>query len=429
MTMNIPLLTECEVLIVGGGPAGALTGIASAREGAHTIIVEKNGFLGGNLTAAGVDTIYGLYSVGENPEKTIGGIVDEVIEKLEDQNACYLRPNTYGAGTGLTFSGENLKIILESLALISGVKIYYHTIVPNVYFMDNQLFGCMVASKSGIQWIKASVIVDCTGDADVIAKAGGAFEKAGDVDPIQSCTTIFYMANVDVKKAKDFGKNAMWQVMKEATNDGDYKLPRIEGSFHETPTPGLIEANMTRVANVDTTSMISISDAEVEGRRQVQEYVRFLINKIPGFKHSYLVKTGCQIGVRETRRVIGDYILQKDDVLDGRKFGDAVVRCGQPIEDHHSGKDTRWVYVKDFGYYEIPYRSLIPKGLDNVLTAGRCLSASHDAHASARSSGTAMGMGQAVGLAAVMALEKENNVRGIDVSELRKKLIKIGAPL
>jgi ribulose 1,5-bisphosphate synthetase/thiazole synthase len=429
MIRNIPFLTECEVLIVGGGPAGALAGIASAREGARTIIVEKNGFLGGNLTAAGIDTIYGLFSVGENPEKTIGGIIDEVIEKLEDQNACYLRPNTYGAGTGLTFSGESLKIILELLALSAGVKIYYHTIAPDVYYMDNQLVGCMVASKSGIQWIKASVIVDCTGDADVVAKAGGGVEKAGDFDSIQSCTTVFYMANVDVKKAKDFGKNAMWEAMKEATNDGEYKLPRIEGSFHETPNPGLIEANMTRIANVDTTSMISISDAEVEGRRQVQEYVRFLIEKVPGFEDSYLVKTGCQIGVREARRVIGDYILQKEDVLDGRKFIDAVVRCGQPIEDHHSGKDTRWVYVKDFGYYEIPYRSLIPKGLDNVLTAGRCLSASHDAHASARSSGTAMGMGQAVGLAAVMALEKENNVRGIDVSELRNKLIKIGAPL
>jgi ribulose 1,5-bisphosphate synthetase/thiazole synthase len=429
MPMDIPLLTECEVLIVGGGPAGSMAGIASARGGAQTIIVEKNGFLGGNLTAAGIDTIYGLYSVGENPEKTIGGIIDEVIERLKYQNACYLRPNTYGAGTGLTFSGENLKIILELLALSAGVKIFYHTIVPDVYFMDNQLVGCMVASKSGIQWIKASVIVDCTGDADVVAKAGGDFDKAGDVDPIQSCTTVFYMANVDVNKAKDFGNNAMWQAMKESKNDGEYNLPRIEGSFHETPNPGLIEANMTRVANVDSTSIISISNAEVEGRRQVQEYVRFLINNVPGFRDSYLVKTGCQIGVREARRVIGDYILQKEDVLDGRKFGDAVVRCGQPIEDHHSGKDTRWVYVKDFGFYEIPYRSLVPKGLNNVLTAGRCLSASHDAHASARSSGTAMGMGQAAGFAASMALYNENNVRGINVSDLRNKLIKIGAPL
>lgn len=429
MTNSIPVLTECDVLIAGGGPAGALAGIASAREGARTVIVEKNGFLGGNLTAGGIDTIYGLYSVGENPEKTIGGIIDEVIELLENQNSCYLRPNTYGAGTGLTFSGENLKIILEFLALSAGVNIFYHTIIPDVFIMDNQLMGCMVASKSGIQWIKASVIVDCTGDADIVARAGGAFEKAGEFGPIQSCTTVFFMANVDVQKAKDFGKKAMWKSMEEAKNNGEYNLPRIEGSFHETPNPGLIEANMTRIANVDTTDVTSISDAEVEGRRQVQEYVRFLIDKVPGFADSYLVKTGCQIGVREGRRVIGDYVLLKADVLNGRKFDDAVVRCGQPIEDHHSGKNTRWVYVKDFGYYEIPYRSLIPKGLDNVLTAGRCLSASHDAHASARSSGTAMGMGQAAGLAAVLALAKGNNVRGIDVSELRSKLIKIGAPL
>ena len=133
MNENIPLLTECDVLIVGGGPAGSLAGLASAREGARTVIVEKNGFLGGNLTAAGIDTIYGLYSVGENPVKLIGGLVDEVVGLLEDQNACYLRPNTYGAGTGLTFAGENMKLALENLALDAGVKIFYHTIVPDVY--------------------------------------------------------------------------------------------------------------------------------------------------------------------------------------------------------------------------------------------------------------------------------------------------------
>ena len=429
MNENIPLLTECDVLIVGGGPAGSLAGVASAREGARTVIVEKNGFLGGNLTAAGIDTIYGLYSVGENPVKLIGGLVDEVVGRLEDQNACYLRSNTYGAGTGLTFAGENMKLALENLALDAGVKIFYHTLVPDVYERDEKLKGCLIASKSGIQWIKASVFIDCTGDADVVAKAGGAYEKAGEVGPIQSCTTVFFMANVDIQKAKEFGKNAMWKAMEDARNDGEYNLPRIEGSFHATPNQGLIEANMTRIANVDTTDVNSISEAEVEGRRQVQEYVRFLNHKVPGFENAYLVKTGCQIGVREGRRVIGDYVLTKEDVLGGKKFHDAIVRCGQPIEDHHSGKDTRWIYVKDYGFYEIPYRCLVPRGLDNVLTAGRCLSASHDAHASARSSGTAMGMGQAAGMAAVMALNKGNNVKDIEISELKNKLINIGAPI
>lgn len=424
-----PILTDCDVLVVGGGPAGSTASIAAAREGARTVIVERHGFLGGNLTAAGIDTIYGLYSVGEHPVKTIGGIPDEIIDRLNSRNACYERVNTYGAGTGLTFSIEQLKLVLEDLVLEAGAKIFYHALVPEVYWDSDRLAGCIIASKSGLQLITAKLIIDTTGDADIIAHAGGAFEKPGEVGSIQSCTTVFFMANVDVTKAKAFGKKAIWEVMEKARQSGEYDLPRIEGSFHATPNPTLIEANMTRIPNIDSTDVTDISQAETTGRRQVQEYMRFLINNIPGFENAYLVKTGCHIGVREGRRVIGDYVLTKEDVLEGRHFEDAIVRCGQPIEDHHSGSDTRWVYVKDYGIYDIPYRCLIPHQLDNVLTAGRCFSATHDAHASARSSGTAMGMGQAAGIAAAMCINTGKTVREIDVSELQDKLKKLGAPL
>lgn len=423
------ILTDCDVLVVGGGPAGSAAGIAAAREGARTVIVERHGFLGGNLTAAGIDTIYGIYSVGENPVKTIGGIPDEIINRLKSQNACYERANTYGAGIGLTFSVEHLKLILEDLALDAGARILYHTLVPDVYFDNDKLAGCIVASKMGLQRITAKIIIDTTGDADIVAWAGGAFEKASEVGPVQSCTTVFFMANVDVAKAKVFGKNAIWDAMKKAIQRGEYDLPRVDGSFHATPNPTMIEANMTRIPNVDVTDVIDISQAETTGRRQVQEYVRFLTNNVPGFENAYLVKTGCHIGVREGRRVIGDYVLTETDVLEGKRFEDAIVRCGQPIEDHHTGSDTHWVYVKDYGFYEIPYRCLIPCRLDNVLTAGRCLSATHDAHASARSSGTAMGMGQAAGIAAAMSINAGKTIRQVDVSELQRKLRKLGAPL
>jgi flavin-dependent dehydrogenase len=142
-----PVLLECDVLVVGGGPAGSMAAIAAAREGAHTALVEKNGFLGGNLTAAGIDTIYGLYSVGVDPQKTIGGLPDEVIDRLTSQNACYLRANTYGAGTGLTFAVENLKLVLENLVLEAGVKAIYHTFVPEVFFQNGKLAGCITAQK------------------------------------------------------------------------------------------------------------------------------------------------------------------------------------------------------------------------------------------------------------------------------------------
>ncbi len=418
---------QFDILVAGGGPAGSAAAITAARAGAKVLLVEKNGFLGGNLTAAGIDTIYGLYTIGEKIEKIIGGISDEIIDRLKLLNACYERRNTYGAGTGLTFDVESMKLVLEQMVIESGCTLLFHSIIPEPIFKGENINGAVLSLKSGIHHVEANVVIDTSGDADLIAKAGGAFEKALDTGQVQSCTTVFFMAGVDIQMAKAFGKKAIWEAMRAANQTGKYHLPREEGSFHATPNPNMIEANMTRIVNVDTTDIQSITAAELEGRRQVQQYTRFLIECIPGFEKAYLVKTGCQLGMREGRRIIGDYILTKDDVLEGRKFSDSITRCGQPIEDHHTGADTNWIYVKENGYYDIPYRCLIPKGLNNTLTAGRSLAATHDAHASARSSGTAFSMGQAAGLGAVLALEQKNRVRDIDLTILRQNLMKIGA--
>lgn len=419
---NIPVYEQCDVLVVGGGPAGCAAAAMAARAGASTLLVEKNGFLGGNLTAAGIDTIYGIYTVGENSVKIIGGFYDEVYDLLTAQKACYKRENTYGAGTGLTFSVENMKIVLENLVLNSRAKLYYHTISPQVWTENGVLKGCIIANRSGLFKVAAKIIIDTTGDADIIAGAGGSVEKAIESGKVQSSTAVFFMANVDTQKAKAFGKSAMWEAMRNASQNGEFVLPRLEGSFHATPNKGMIEANMTRISDLDTTDFAAVSKAESLGRAQVQQYAGFLKKYVPGFEEAYLVQSGSQLGMREGRRVIGDYILTKGDVLEGKKFEDTITRCGQPIEDHHEDKDTRWVYIDENGYYDIPYRCLIPQKLSNVLTAGRCLSATHDGHASARSSGTAFSMGQAAGLAAVMALGSGDDVRRINVKELQGKL-------
>lgn len=426
---KLELLAECEVLVVGGGPAGSIAGVAAARQGADTLVLERHGFFGGNLTAGGIDTMYGFYTVGEDQQKVVGGIPDEVVARLAKMAACYERPNTYGSGTGVTVSLPHLKVVLEQMAQEAGTRYLYQAFVPDVYLEEGRLAGVVVATKQGLKLVKAHTIVDASGDADVVAHAGGAYEKAGQTGPIQSCTAVFFMGHVDVAKAKAFGKKAMWEAMREAHERGDYRLPRSEGSWHATPYSGFIEANMTRIPDVDATNIEAITAAETEGRRQVLEYARFLKENVPGFEESYLVKTGPSLGVREARRAIGDYVLTMEDAIEGHLFEDAIVRCGMPVEDHHTGSDTHWVYVKDFGYYEIPFRALLPKGLDNVLVAGRCLSASHDAHASARSSATAMGMGQAAGVAAAMAVAAGSPVRAVDVQEVRKVIKTWGAPL
>jgi hypothetical protein len=424
---NLPILLESELVILGGGPAGSIAAIAASRQGVDTVLLERHGFLGGNITAGGIDTVYGFYTPGENPVKVVGGIPDEIVETLEGQQAAYQRPNTYGSGIGITFSAEHMKLALEEAVLSAGAKVLYHAFSPAVCQHEGRIEAVIVATKQGLQQVRGGFFIDASGDADLVAHAGGAHLKAGEGGPIQSLTAVFFMANVDLERAKAFGKQALWDAMAEAAQSGSYHLPRVEGSFHATPYPGMMEANMTRVANVDATDIVALSAAETEGRRQVQDYVRFLQDYIPGFESAYLVKTGCHIGVRETRRIKGDYQLQKEDVLQGKSFEDVIARCGMPIEDHHAGSDTRWIYVKDFGFYDIPYRCLIPQGLENVLVAGRCLSASHDAHASARSAGPAMAMGQAAGLAATRAVKHHQTASQIEIQSLQQELRTMGA--
>jgi hypothetical protein len=217
------------------------------------------------------------------------------------------------------------------------------------------------------------------------------------------------------------------QAMKAANLSGDYRLPREEGSAHRTTLPGVVATNMTRVSNVDATDPAELTKAEIEGRKQAQEYTRFLRDQIPGYENAFLMNFSTQIGVRETRRIYGDYRLKRDDVLSARRFEDAIAQCGAPIEDHHAGRDTRWEYVPNSDTYDIPFRALLPQNLSNVLVAGRCLSADHDAHASVRSMAQCMAMGQAAGTAAALASAGDVAPRSLDIRALQDQLHRDGA--
>ena len=215
----------------------------------------------------------------------------------------------------------------------------------------------------------------------------------------------------------------------EAAASGDYRLPRLEGSWHRTPHPGVVMVHMTRIPNVDATDPVALTQAEVEGRRQVREYHRFLRDRVPGFEAAVVVSTSPAIGIRESRRIVGDYRLTREDVLAGRRFPDEVALCGAPIEDHGAGGGTTWQYVAESGVYGIPFRTLLPAGLDGLVGAGRCFSATHDAHASARSMATCMAMGQAAGSAAALAVRDGTTPRAVSAAALRARLLIDGALL
>jgi hypothetical protein len=246
---------------------------------------------------------------------------------------------------------------------------------------------------------------------------------------VQSLSTLFRLANVDVAVAARTPKPQLWALMREAAASGDYRLPRLEGSWHRTPHEGVVMIHMTRIPDVDATDPEALTRAELEGRRQVAEYHRFLRDRVPGFERSVLVATSPAIGVRESRRVHGDYRLTREDVLAGRRFDDEIALCGAPIEDHGPGGETDWQYVADGGVYGIPYRALLPAGIEGLLVAGRCFSATHDAHASARSMATCMAMGQAAGTAAAMAAATGRVPRQVGAAELRSLLARAGALL
>jgi len=417
-------LADADVLVVGSGSAGSIAAIAAARAGAKTLLLERYGFLGGTSTLV-LDTFYGFYTPGSRSLKVVGGIPDEVVGQLRGFGVCFERPNTYGAGTGITYHPDYLKVVWEKLALEAGVRLLLHTWVQDVETSGDRVTGVVVATKRGLQRISTKLVVDASGDADVCHYAGVPYEKAGDQAPGQTMTTTFRMANVNLERRNALPKGELQRLMASAS---DYDLPRREGSDHATPVAGMTSTIMTRI-QADATDPDILTRAEIEGRRQALEYARFLKDRVPGYEKSSLAGFGVQIGIRETRRVHGEYRLTKDDVLAARPFDDQIGLCGAPIEDHHAGADTKWQYLPDGRCVGIPYRTLLPQKISNLLVAGRCFSATHDAHASVRSMAQCMAMGQAAGAAAGLALARGASPKEVPFPLLRDRLLKLGAIL
>jgi len=419
---------QYDVVVVGAGSAGSSAAISAARTGARTLLVDRLAFMGGTSTAV-LDTFYAFYTPGQSPRRVAGGLGWEVVEQLTGAGLAFERPNTYGAGTGVTYDPEYLKVVWERLAEEAGVEILLHTWATAVEVTDGHVAALRLWNKGGESVVEAGTVVDASGDADVCAMAGVAYVNARATGRVQSLSTLFRVGNVNVERASSLPKATLWELMREANASGAYQLPRIEGSWHRTPYPGVVTIHMTRIPDTDATDPVALTRAELEGRRQVQEYYRFLRDRVPGFEKAVIVWTSPAIGIRESRRVRGDYMLTRNDVLTGRRFSDEVALCGAPIEDHHAGKDTEWRYVGRGGVYGIPYRCLLPRGVDALLVAGRCFSATHDAHASARSMATCMAMGQAAGTAAAMASASGSTPRSLDPVALRARLLGDGALL
>ena len=435
-TKRIETIAECDVLVVGGGSAGVSATTAAARGGAKTILIDKNGFLGGISTAV-LDTFYGFYTPGSHSIRVVGGIGTEVQQRLNAYGMALERPNTFGAGTGITYHPDYLKVVWEAMAREAGANVMLHASVVDVVREGDRVTGAVVALKSGLGLIRAHTFVDASGDADLCFLAGLPFELAGETEPAQTLTTTFRMVNVDLQRRGSIDKTAFHALMARAADEQGYRLPRKEGSDHKTPVPHTTATIMTRLPSfmrrdgltINATDPALLSESEMAGRQQALEYIRFLKDVVPGYEKAELGTFGAHIGVRETRRIEGEYWLTEKDVLSARQFDDQIGLCGAPIEDHHGGSDTTWIYLPEGQCVGLPYRTLQPRDIENVLVAGRCFSASHGAHASVRSIGQCIVMGQAAGTAAAIAAANGWGVREIPVADLQHRLRAEGAVL
>ena len=430
-------LGHFDLIVMGAGSAGASAAIAAARSGSKVLVIDRLPFIGGTSTAV-LDTFYGFYTPGEQAKKIVGGIPDDVIDGLKSFGSMVERPNTYGAGTGVTYNPEHLKVVWESLLIKSGAKILLHALLQQVSVKDGRVKELTLATRAGLCSVTGDFFIDATGDADLSNYAGFGYEKAGEISPAQTLTTTFKMVNVDLVERKKIKKEQLHELMQDAADNG-YELPRREGSDHITPVANTTATVMTRLDSVRKNSKGEIesvlddpfflTESEIAGRRQASEYARFLVDKVPGYKDSSLYGFSTLIGVRETRRVYGDYRVTKSDVLEAKQFDDQVALCGAPIEDHHSGDGTNWIYLPDGSAVGIPLRSLIVKDSVNTMVIGRCFSASHDAHASIRSMAQCMAMGVAAGVAGSIALANRKEIREVNFSDIRTKIIETGAVL
>ena len=431
---QIPLLAETDILVVGAGSAGCIAALAARHTRKYDVmLVERYGFPGGTSTQM-LDTFYGFFTPGETPKKIVAGLPDTIVNELNKTGDIFLRPNTYGAGTGVNYNPERLKYVWDQKILEAGVRYLLHTSLVDVAMEEEEKITCVFWNKSGFYRIKAKRVIDASGDADFSHLAGFNYEIAGDLEHAQSMTTTFRMSNVNLEKFKNSGgKEMLNEKMCLSFETGKHPLPRKEGSAHEMCQKGCISTVAVKVSDLRALNIEELSQAEIEGRRQSFVYEEFFRQEVPGYEESKIIGLSHQIGVRETRRVYGEYRLKKDDCLSGQIPKDSIFLCGAPIEDHRKGvngeDETFWQYIPNNGVYGVPYGTIVPKGSERTWVVGRCFSATHDAHASCRSMAQTMSMGQAAGTAATLSLDADAAANNLDIHQLLAKLEQLGAVL
>jgi hypothetical protein len=430
---QVPLYGEYEVAVLGGGPAGIAAAAAAARAGRRTLLIERYGFLGGMGTAAGVTNFCGLHAnVHGEMHRVVQGIATDLlgrIDRLGGLNAPHL---ILGKILAQAYDTAAYKIAADDLLASHHVDVLFHALGAGVVMHDaRRINALMIETKAGRQAVLADIFVDCSGDGDLAAWAGARYEVGDSNGSMLYPSMMFRLNGIDPEKAGDAWRTIP-ALMEAAQAAGTHRFPRKAAIVR--PQRSLIEwrVNFTQLARADGTAINGLEPddltrGEIEGRRQAVDAFNFL-RTVPGFEKSYIVDLPPQLGIRETRRIVGGYMLSGEDVLGCASFEDSIGVNGWPMESHVAG-DVIFKFPpipESRGFNELPYRMLIPEGLDNLLVAGRCASMTHDGQSAARVSGVCFAMGEAAGTAAALALDGNAMPRDVAVQTLQQKLKRHG---
>ena len=431
---QIPIYGEYEVAVLGGGPAGIAAAVAAARAGRRTLLVERYGFLGGMGTAAGVTNFCGLHAnVHGEMHRVVRGVASDLLARIDRLDGLNKPHLILGKILAQAYDTAAYKIAADDLLAEHEVDILFHALGAGVAMQDETRVNALfVETKAGRQAIRADIFIDCSGDGDLAAWAGAPYEVGDGHGHMLYPSMMFRLNGIDPAKAGDAWRTIP-QLMEQAEARGTHKFPRKAAIVRPQRSPIEWRVNFTQLKRDDGSAINGLEPddltrGEIDGRRQAVEAFQFL-RTVPGFENSYIVDLPPQLGIRETRRLVGLYQLSGDDVLGCASFDDSIAVNGWPMEVHVAG-DVIFKFPpipESRGYNEMPYRMLVPEGIDNLLVAGRCASMTHDGQSAARVSGACFAMGEAAGTAAALALSGNTPPRDIAIEKLQQALKQQGA--